>query len=415
VWVLTIKTPIRDEQGNITGLLGIFWDITERKRAEEAIQVAEERFRLMVNSVKDYAIVMLDPKGHVITWNDGAQGVKGYKPDEIIGKYFSIFYPSNDIKTGKPDRELTTAVDQGYFEDEGWRVRKNGSRFWANVMITALRDKEDHLRGFAKITRDMTERKISEENIRRLNTELRMKNEELEQVLYATSHDLRSPLVNVQGFNKELDASINHLLSVLSDAKIPPKVRKQIMPILTEDIPESIRFILASTSKMDTLLTGLLQLSRVGRQKLTLTRLNMNALVSDILSTLESQIKESKVRIEVSDLPPCKGDLTQINQVFTNLIENAIKYLNANREGRITISGEKQGKRTIYCIEDNGIGIAENHVDKIFEMFHQLDPSKKGTGLGLTIVKRILDKHGGSIHVESEAEKGSRFYVELPV
>lgn len=262
---------------------------------------------------------------------------------------------------------------------------------------------------------DITERNKLRTLRQKMVTELQIKNDELEQVLYATSHDLRSPLVNVQGFNRELDLAINELISVLSETPLPDEIQDKVKSILENEIPESIHYILLSTAKMDMLLKGLLRLSRVGLQKLKITPINMNALIANVMATLEILVKEKNIRIQVHELPACKGDGTLLNQVFTNVIENAIKYLDKERKGEIIISGWVEDKLVVYCVEDNGIGIEKNYLGVIFDMFHQLDPTQEGTGLGLTIMKRIVEKHQGSVSVESVIGKGSKFYIELPL
>ena len=264
------------------------------------------------------------------------------------------------------------------------------------------------------IIRDITERKLAEKELERVNEELNTKNKELEQILYVTSHDLRSPLVNIQGFSRELDISIGDILSQLKEMNIPKQLDKKYLFVMEEDIPEALNFILKSVEKMDSLLHGLLKLSRLGRHQLKLKIINMNKLIKDVLSTVEFEIKEKKIEVNVTRLPNCLADDMQINQVFSNLINNAIKFMSPKRTGKIHISGNKKADRIFYSIEDNGEGIDANHQKKIFNLFHQLDPSKPGEGIGLTLVKRILELHGGSIELESKFNKGSVFTVILP-
>lgn len=379
-----------------------------RTQAEEALKHLSSRQQALLDAIPD--IIMEVNNDKIYTWANHA-GLDFFG-DDVVGKEAAYFF-EGEQKTYNEIQPLLNGNDNIVYIESWQRRRDNKKRllaWWCRV----LKDDKGNTIGALSSARDITERRQAQEILAKKTQELEIANNELEQVLYATSHDLRSPLVNVQGFNKELEASIKELLDILTDADIPPDIKNHIMPVLTEDIPEAIHYILASTLKMDTLLTGLLRLSRVGRQKLTLTRLNINELVSDVLQTLQIQIKESNVKITISDLPSCTGDAVQINQVFSNLIENAIKYLKPNQDSEIKISGEKLNKYAVYCIEDNGIGMVQDHLGKIFDMFHQLDPSKKGTGLGLTIVKRIIEKHDGSIRVESEYGKGSRFYVEIP-
>ena len=254
----------------------------------------------------------------------------------------------------------------------------------------------------------------SEDNFRQLNTELDAKNKELEQVLYATSHDLRSPLVNVQGFNKELDASLLELNAFLKSEDVPQTVKERCAPIIEVDIPESLHYILSSTSKMDALLNGLLVLSRLGRQKLTLKKLDMDRIMEDVVSDFEHEIQEKNVKIDISQLPPCRGDKLQINRVFSNLMGNALKYLDPDRPGVVTISAKKEPDGIYYFIEDNGIGIPGKQQTKIFDLFYKLDPKTEGIGLGLNIVKQLLDKHGGNMGVNSKPGEGTTVIIFLP-
>jgi len=225
---------------------------------------------------------------------------------------------------------------------------------------------------------------------------------------------LRSPLVNIDGYSRELEYSIEDLRNTLSDKSLVDVLDK-LTPILDEDIPEALRFIRTSTVKMDTLLAGLLRLSRSGRAALKIESLDMNQIISKVIDSTEFQIQETGVEIIADDLPPCQGDAIQMDQVFSNLLDNTLKCLEVNRPGMVRISGEVVDGQSVYCVEDNGIGIDVNHMDKIFEIFHQLDPAQnKGDGLGLTIVKRILTRLEGSIRVESTIGLGSRFYVSMP-
>ncbi|MFW5831131.1 MAG: ATP-binding protein [Prolixibacteraceae bacterium] len=261
---------------------------------------------------------------------------------------------------------------------------------------------------------DITHRKKFETEMQHLNTELQQRAYELQQVLYITTHDLRSPLVNIQGFNKEMEASLNELNQVLNNEKIPAEIKSRYSPIINVEIPEALHYITSGTTKMDKLLSGLLALSRLGRQKVTFRTLNMNDLLNNVLDTFEFEIGKNQVKIEVSELPACKGDDMQINQLFSNIIGNSLKFLDPARKGKIMISGQKENGISKYIVEDNGIGISENYQKKVFELFQKLDPKKPGIGLGMNIVKQIVEKHNGDIQLESELGKGTKFIVFLP-
>ncbi len=293
-----------------------------------------------------------------------------------------------------------------------------------SISANLARDEEEQSL-FKEVARDVVfalygieleeRRKRAEEERKRLNVELAQKNKELEQIVYTTSHDLRSPLVNVQGFSKELNESIKEVASIIKNNEFPAIVKEKIGPLLEQDIPESLQYILTSVAKMDSLLNGLLRLSRLGRAALKPEKIDMDKLINNVINAFEFKIKESDVKLEISELPPCKADKTQIDQVFSNLMDNALKYLDSKRQGIIRISGYKENTHSVYCVEDNGIGIAPKHQENIFTIFHQLDPDRvPGEGLGLTIVKRILERHRGKVWVESELGKGSKFYVSLP-
>ncbi len=244
---------------------------------------------------------------------------------------------------------------------------------------------------------------------------LSLKTRDLEQVLYAGSHDLRTPLVNVQGYSGELGVSITELMSYIKYADVSEDILKKIESVFEEDISSSIQFIQDNISKMDSLLNSLIRISRTGKIEIKEEQVNMNQLVHGIANTFKTRIEEAEINIEVNILPECRGDKEQLNHVFLNLIGNAIKYIARNRRGTINVSGYKEEGRSIYCVEDNGIGIAPAHKEKIFEIFYQLDPvNYTGEGLGLTIVRNILDRMHGEIWIESEEGNGSKFFVSMP-
>jgi signal transduction histidine kinase len=253
-----------------------------------------------------------------------------------------------------------------------------------------------------------------EELVEERTTELAQKNRELEQIVFTTSHDLRSPLVNIEGYSKYMAISARELKSVLQQIDVPKDIKEKVDSIVNKDIPESTEYISASIYKMDKLLNGLLKLSHTGQVELEKEKLDMNFLMSDVNSIFKFKSKETGTRNELSELPPCIGDKEQINQVFSNLISNALKYIHPKRPGVIKVSGYKDNGQSVYCIEDNGIGIAAENQEKIFGIFQQLKKESTGVGLGLTIVKKILERHDGKIWVESEKGKGSKFFVSLP-
>ncbi len=248
-----------------------------------------------------------------------------------------------------------------------------------------------------------------------LNIKLQSNNKELERIVYVSSHDLRSPLVNIDGYSRELERSIEEIAGIVSSDRTPEETVKDIAYLLNSDVYEALHFIRTSAGKMDVLLTGLLKLSRLGRSALSIIPLDMNQLIRKSLDASDYQIKEAGIAIEIGDLPFCMGDRVQVDQLFSNLLDNAINYLDKGRPGKISLKGRVEGNKSIYCVTDNGIGIAPDHIKNIFEIFHRLNPSdSEGEGLGLAIVQQAISKLSGKIIVESELGVGSSFCVILP-
>lgn len=263
---------------------------------------------------------------------------------------------------------------------------------------------------------DVTERRHAEMEREKLYKALEAKNKELESIVYVTSHDLRSPLVNIQGFSSELAASCAEAAGLFAGVEMDADVREKLERILVEDVGEASKFINAGVNKMEGLIKGLLTLSRIGQANIRVDQLDMNEVVSASIDSMQYRIRDLKIDILIDKLPGCIGDVGQISQVFGNLIDNAVKYLDAGRDGCIRVTGQTQNGSSIYCVEDNGVGIAENHQANVFKLFHRLEPDGgvAGDGIGLTTVRRILERHGGKVWVDSAAGSGARFYVELP-
>lgn len=299
--------------------------------------------------------------------------------------------------------------------DYSLRVQKEG-RDEIGILYDGFNNMLEQIQSWEK------KRDKAEAEQQRLLEELAEKNSELEQVIYVTSHDLRSPLVNLQGFSQELGYSLKELRSFINKADpSSPNAKKKISGII-EDIFDSLKYIQSSTFKMDILLSGLLKVSRVSRMDSTFETIDMNRLISEITGAFEFQLKEADVNLQVGELPPCFGNELHLNQVFSNLLNNALKYLDPRRPGEIKITAEEtdtdNGKQryVIYCIEDNGIGISREYHKKIFEIFSRLNPDDTdGEGLGLTIVNKIISRHHGKVWVESEPGRGSTFFVSLPM
>jgi len=274
---------------------------------------------------------------------------------------------------------------------------------------------DDELGDLSNAFRAIIDEKNRAEKLAKLTDRLKNKNAELEQVIYAASHDLRSPLVNIDGYGQELEEAFALLLQKLGGMPDSQVILDQIAELIDEDIPEAIRFIRASATKMDTLLLGLLKLSRLGRAAIKTTDVEMNQLMDNIATSLDFQIKEAAIQLNIGHLPPCLGDATQVEQVFTNILDNAIKYLDPVRPGVIQVTGSREDRYSTYCVKDNGIGISERNQTKVFEIFQRINPGgKNGEGLGLAIVERIVNRLDGKVWVETNTGHGSCFCVKLP-
>ena len=252
--------------------------------------------------------------------------------------------------------------------------------------------------------------------VRRRTEELAHKNEELESIINVSSHDLKSPLVNIAGFGQELRYGCLEVKQALETSSDLETIKKKIGPIISRDMPESVDFIESNVSKMSAVQDGLLQLSRLGRIELNKQHLRMNEFMTKGIESMKVEISQHGASVTHDDLPDCYGDMNQLSRVFTNLIDNALKYSATDRKTVVKISGRQTASHIIYCVEDNGIGMDPAHANKIFDPFQRLQPENKihGEGLGLAIVKRLITLHGGEVWVETEPGKGSRFFISLP-
>jgi PAS domain S-box-containing protein len=519
-WANVLITRLLDSRGQLIGFGTVTRDLTLRRQQEESLRQSEERFRTLVEGVKDYAIFMLDPKGIVMTWNAGARYIKGYEPSEIIGSHFSRFYPPEAIKRGLPDTELRGATMDGRFEDEGWRLRKDGSRFWANVIITAVRDATGRLIGFSKITRNLTERRkhedelrISEERFRLLVdgvTEYaimmldkdgfvsswnvgaeRIKGYQSEEILGKhVSHFYPSEAVLAykpwsdlavarekgrlqdEGWRVRKDGTLfwaNTVITVLHDAEGNPygfakvtqdltqrrhaealadtaqrmhefiamlahELRNPLAPIrnavalmgrkggLNDPTLESMRQTIDRQSVLLTrLIDELLDVNRIARGQFAIEREPVE--VQDVLTrSVEASrplidAHEHTIELAVSnDALPVLGDMVRLTQAVVNLLNNAAKYTPPG--GRIWLSATSRGAEIEIRVRDNGLGIERDMLEKVFDLFVQLEPANiamGGLGVGLALVRRVVELHGGSVQARSEGKgRGSEFIVRLP-
>ena len=397
-FLITKKTVYEAPNGE-KFIVGVINNITDRLKAEEILRESEERFRLLIEGVRDYAILMLDKEGRIVSWNKSAERIKGYHAEEIIGQHFSRFYTNEDLINGKPERELKTAVAEGKYEEEGWRVKKDGSLFWANVIITAVRDETGALRGFSKITRDITDRKRIEEEILESRDaaleSVRLKSEFLANM----SHEIRTPMNGVIG-----------MTGLLLDTE------------LTEEQREFTETVRSSADALLTIINDILDFSKIEAGKLHFEKLDfdLRQVVESTVELLAERAQNKQIELAslvASNVPTTlRGDAGRIRQVLLNLAGNAVKF---TEHGEVTIcltrESETETHVTVrFAVSDTGIGISKDAQSKLFQAFVQADGSTTrkygGTGLGLTISKQIVEMMGGEIGIESEPGKGSTFW-----
>jgi len=337
----------------------------------------------------------------------------GFTASELIGRNVTALMPSPYRE--EHDGYLTNYLRTGHAKIIGigrevLGQRKDGTVFPMDLAVSEVRLANRRL--FTGFIRDITERKKAEQRLAELAHSLAEKNKELETIVYVASHDLRSPLVNIQGFSRELARACSRLRDRLVGVTCG---EPEVGVLLDEDIPEALEFIQAGVAKIDLLLSGFLRYSRLGRAALRIERLDMNRLLALIAQTMDFQLKQAGAALQIGPVPDAPGDATQVTQVFSNLLDNALKYRDPARALQISVSGRLEEGRPTYAVTDNGIGIAREHQGKIFEIFHRLDPSAgEGEGLGLTIAQRIIERHNGKIWVESQPGKGSTFWISLP-
>ncbi|MFL5620969.1 MAG: PAS domain-containing sensor histidine kinase [Gemmatimonadaceae bacterium] len=476
-WASVVITALRDELGALVGFAKVTRDLTEQRRESEALRESEARFRLLVESVRDYAIFMLDPRGHVATWNTGAERIKGYRAEEIVGRHFSIFYPEEKVAEGFPQYELDVAAREGRFEDEGWRIRKDGSRFWADVVITALRNPAGELVGFAKVTRDLTERRAAEEQARRLaaeqaarveaerrGEELRMLSEQLENQtieLEQQSEEAQALAEELEHANDELQRALEEASAARQAAEAAAaraeeasRAKSDFLATMSHELRTPLNAIAGYTQLLDMGLRGPVtaaqheDLERILRSQSHLTglinevlsyaRLESGAVTFDIqptpvieaieaaVSQVELQRAAKEITLDVR-LPEGAGgtplsvlaDRDKLQQIFINLLSNAVKYTPQGGRIMVDLLAEPNARgMAVLRVSDSGIGIPADKLEAVFEPFVQvgrsLNSPGEGTGLGLAISRDLARGMGGELTAESAPGQGSVFTLTLP-
>jgi PAS domain S-box-containing protein len=363
---------------------------------ESRVRDSEQRFRLMVESVKDYAIFMLDVEGRVETWNAGAEAIKGYRAGEIIGQHLSRFYTPEDMAAGLPQRLLEAAARDGRVENEGWRVRRDGSRFWADVVITALRDAEGRLQGFAKVTRELTERKRAEEDRLRLvqaQEAIRLRDE----FLSIASHELRTPLTSLQ-------LQLQSIRQRLGATEVP----------LAQRLERATR----STERLAGLIDALLDVARIssGTLSLNLQVINLSEVARDVTEGLLQEASTAGCSLRLDAPVPVRGtwDQLRIEQVLINLLSNAFRHAPGQP---LDVRVWQEGGEARLTVEDRGPGIRPEDLERIFGRFERAAPARNygGLGLGLYVSREIAHAHGGSIEAKNREGGGASFLLRLPL
>ncbi|GAA6142898.1 PAS domain S-box protein [Hydrogenophaga sp. 5NK40-0174] len=417
------------EDGEIRGVYAQVLDITAQKEVEQRVAnlneeleqriqdrsaellASEQRFRLMVDNLRDYAVYFLDTEGQIYDWTDSAQRMMGYTAVDVLGRHVRMLFPEDDMEEGQPTPEqmLRHAAARGQHEAQGWHARKDGSRYWAQSVLIALRSDDGELQGFAGISRDMSDSKRISELMYNLNVELENRvnerteqlqeaNKDLESFSYSVSHDLRSPLRHISSFVSLLE---EHLSSRMDDT--------------TE---KYLSTIAGSSRHMSQLIDGLLAFSRMGRAALNAAPVEFDMLVEAVVAQVGHETGNRKVEwVIAKDLPIVPCDAILMREVWTNLLGNAYKYSRKNETARIEVGWRTEGPNgyTFY-VRDNGVGFDTKYADKLFGVFQRLHRASdfEGTGIGLALTKRIVQRHGGQIWAESRVGEGSTFYFSMP-
>jgi len=362
-------------------------DSTSRSSNDAAL------FQHLIEGIKEYAIFMIDLEGIIVTWNPGVRRLLGYEEGEFIGKPFALIFCDEDVLSNIPKSELMTASTSGRAEDERWHKRKDGSVFWASGLVTLMKD-DTKILGYTKIMRDQTQKKRFEERLAEQANALAVANRELTNFAGIVSHDLNAPLQTVYGF-----------ANILKEQKG-----------LDAEAEESVEHIITGTQRMIKLIDELLQFTVDENQEVTLCFVNTAVVLQDVLVALTSMISTHKATVHGENLPTVWAEELQLGRVLQNLIENAIKYSSPGKNAEIKISARDNGTETIFSVEDNGRGINENEITRLFTLFERLRPNSEipGKGIGLATCRKIIERLGGRMWARSKLNEGSVFYFSLP-
>jgi PAS domain S-box-containing protein len=388
-------------------------DITERKKLQQELGETQERLAVATSSAR-VGVWHWDIANNELTWNDQTKVLFGLRADAKLD-YHAFVEKIHPADREQMKQQVTSATKAGKdYETEYRLMLPDGSTRWILSRGKAFHDSSGNPIAMTGIVMDITERKIQQEQLEKLNRQFEARTKEYEAVISFVSHDLRSPIVNVKGFGGELRRDLEMLEKVLSDVELPQKAKRDVEMVLGESVPESLGFIEKSAETMEILLTSLVQVTRAGLAAVSPEKIDMDELIANILASLEFKIQQAGATVRVDKLPPCTADKPQAGRIFSNLIDNALKYLDKSRPGSIRIWGIASGNESMYCVEDNGLGIAPEYQKRIFEIFYRVSQKVQGEGIGLAMVKRMVDRNNGRIWVESEQGKGSRFFVALP-
>ena len=441
-WIKWEIRPWLDDNTDIGGLVMMSETVTEQRNLRAEIERSRNEL-LQINAylesvlaaASEVGIIVSNEQGVIRLFNSGALKMLGYDESDVVGRLRpSDFREPEEMRrhsdelirrfSGSPlEARIRKLKLDGVERGEWTMIRKDGSAFIASMTISPLKDQHGEIIGSVGIFLDITGEKAAQQELKEVNSQLeqmvayrtqdlRRANEEIKNFAYIVSHDLRVPLVNIKGFSGELEQAIEEISRIYEAqaSQFPQEVRHQLKYLLEEDIPESLHFINNSASRMDAMINGILQLSRMGRRKLEFSPVDTDDLVKEILKSSKHLIEEQQVIIETGDLPEVVADPIAMEQVFSNLINNAIVYLSPGRQGNISIWGEKSAASTTFYIQDNGRGIEQKDINRIFNIFSRAGKNDvQGEGMGLSYVRTLVRRHGGDIRCESIPGQGSTF------